>query len=441
MRYLILMTFSGSILFAGYWCWARLFKNRITQRGRYIAIITVLLVYLIPWVWLRGVYKRIFEFFRRAETVGEELSVSYAQIESQTGTVYRTRDYQCLLLIAGLWFLGALILLFVKVKQYYDSRRELFCVSVKSRDSTLLECVEKLQREQGCRCRIEVYETVEKKRTFTVGIIRPVIFLQNQYTDRELEWILKHEIVHIARNDMITGIFLEAVCCLHWFNPLIYVLKQHFETVCENSCDERVLRDCNMEERVEYARLIAKNMADNKKTNKKKGVFQRALADNYDKAEERVKEIMSKRMMRGWEKVVAGSVFAIMLLVNSMTAFAYPEVYHMEEPTEETSEIMVDGDIFVAFDEGAFDFDFSAETVLYDEQFIDEAGNIYPVISENARVICLKHNVVSGYLQSHVKDDNGGCTIRIYECTRCTICNTIWIGDLVSTHIYVTCPH
>lgn len=59
-----------------------MFKNRITQHGRYVGIITVLLVYLIPWVWMRGIYKRLFEFFRHAETKGEELTVCYAQIKS-----------------------------------------------------------------------------------------------------------------------------------------------------------------------------------------------------------------------------------------------------------------------------------------------------------------------------------------------------------------------
>lgn len=340
-----------------------------------------------------------------------------------------------------MWFWIAIILLLVKVKHYHDIKHELFAVSVKCEDIRLLEYLENLKKEQGCRYRIAVYGTAEKKRTFTVGIIRPVIFLQKEYTDRELEWIFRHEIVHITRNDMITELLLEAVCCLHWFNPFIYLLKQHFQAICEKSCDERVLRGCNMEERAEYARLITESMTVNKEKNKREGAFQRALADDYNKAKERVEEIMSKRIVKGWEKIVAGSVFAVILLLNSMTAFAYPEIYYMEESEEELSGEFFEGETLWTCDDIGFGCNSSVDVILFDEQFVDETGNIYPANNGNARVICLKHNIVSGYLQTHVKDDNGGCTVKSYESTRCTICNTIWIGDLVSTHIYVTCPH
>lgn len=208
--------------------------------------------------------------------------------------------------------------------------------------------------------------------------------------------------------------------------------------MCETSCDERVIHGRTEEECTEYARLIVKNMG----AVKEKILFGSALSnDNYKKAAGRVKVVMNKRKIRRWEKVVAGSLFAVMVFASSLTAFAYPNVYQMEESIVEVSEEVVDGETLWVCDEEIKGFDFNTDVILYDEQFIDESGNIYPANTNNARVICFGHNIVSGYLQTHVKDDDGGCTVKIYNSTRCTKCNTIWVGDLVATYIYVTCPH
>lgn len=434
----MLMTFSGSILFLGYWCWQKLCGHMLTQNIKYKALIIVLIVYVMPWMWIKGIYNKILELIIPAETAGRELAVNFARIETGVGEIYRTQDYQWLMLVTNIWVFGAVIFLFAKMVKYFRTKHYLLSVSERCRDSKTEELVVRIQQKFRYRRRIEVYETAGENITFTIGIVRPIIFLQKQYTESELEWILSHEMVHIFRRDLMVKLLLEFVCCLHWFNPVIYALKGHLETVCETSCDERVIHGRTEEECTEYARLIVKNMG----AVKKKILFGSALSnDNYKKAAGRVKVVMNKRKIRRWEKVVAGSLFAVMVFASSLTAFAYPNVYQMEEFTETESEAMDAGDTFWVCDEDVNGFDFSADVIIYDEQFIDEEGNIYPANTNNARVICFNHNIVSGYLQFHVKDDNGGCTVTIYKSTRCTKCNTIWLGDLVSTHIYVTCPH
>lgn len=66
---------------------------------------------------------------------------------------------------------------------------------------------------------------------------------------------------------------------------------------------------------------------------------------------------------------------------------------------------------------------------------------MYSVGSFSPYVFCIKHDIRPGYFQTHVRDDKGGCTVKTYEGTRCTICNSIWVGDLYSTFTYVKCPH
>lgn len=59
------------------------------------------------------------------------------------------------------------------------------------------------------------------------GVIRPVILMpkntewKNIY---QLRYVLEHEYVHIRRLDMLTKLIMIAAVCIHWFNPLVWVM-------------------------------------------------------------------------------------------------------------------------------------------------------------------------------------------------------------------------
>ena len=132
----------------------------------------------------------------------------------------------------------------------------------------------------------------------------------------------------------------------------------------------------------------------------------------------------------------------MLLFMDSLTALAYPNVYHVQETTEEVAGFYVEGNNDWVCGEIEIGENMQTEEILYDDEFIDEAGVVYEVNLNSSRVICIGgHNIISGQYRNHLKDKNGGCTIRIYDSTMCTKCNSIWIGDLVSTHIYVKCTH
>lgn len=139
---------------------------------------------------------------------------------------------------------------------------------------------------------------------------------------------------------------------------------------------------------------------------------------------ERVNLIMKIRKMGRFGKAAVAGFAAFMMLAESVTAFACPA----ELP----------GEVCTCDEEG---HEGCGEVILYDEQFVDEEGNIYPAHTINGRVFCIKHDIVEGYLQNHYKNDDGSCTVKTYKATTCIYCNTIWMGDLVSTRKYVKCPH
>ncbi|MDO4719578.1 MAG: M56 family metallopeptidase [Peptostreptococcaceae bacterium] len=88
------------------------------------------------------------------------------------------------------------------------------------------------------------------------GLIRPVILLPENL-DREdkklLEYILTHEYIHIRRLDILSKVLMIGAVCLHWFNPLVWMMFFLFNRDIELSCDEEVIRRLGEGEKRAYA--------------------------------------------------------------------------------------------------------------------------------------------------------------------------------------------
>jgi len=437
MGYLALMTLTGSFLYAGYLVWAKKLGHILNQTMRYKALVAVLLSYAVPWVWIRGAYSSLLRMFlRRGFAANGGVSVNIADIRAEGGA-YKTMGYWQIMLIVFIWVGGAMWHMSRKYIAFFRGKRALLTLAEECSDAALEPIVRRLKKEFHYKGRLRIIKT-QRNSSLTIGAIRPVIALQKYDSDMELEWILRHEMVHIVRKDLWWKMLMELVHCLQWFNPAVRGLSDRFNFICETSCDERVLRGCSAGEREFYGRLVTKSMQKHD-TNV---MFSSAFGDDQKNAQERIELIMKPRSSKSKKKMAAVGMFTAMVMASSLTAFAYPHVYQVEDTAVEVAEDVIDGNAFWAPERGEKGFDISQVQILYDEQFVDETGMIYPAKPNSMRKICLfGHDIVSGYFQTHVKDDNGGCTVKVYESTRCTKCDTIWVGDLQSTTTWVKCPH
>ena len=93
----------------------------------------------------------------------------------------------------------------------------------------------------------------------SIGILRPrIIFPQVMDLDNEqlVRYILVHEYVHIRRFDTLWKLLALCAVCVHWFNPLVWVMLVLLNRDLELSCDEMVLRHFGGTERASYAHSL-----------------------------------------------------------------------------------------------------------------------------------------------------------------------------------------
>lgn len=88
---------------------------------------------------------------------------------------------------------------------------------------------------------------------FVLGFVSPCIYLPAGLTEKELEYILLHERIHIQRGDPLTRAAAYLALCLHWFNPLVWLAFFLSGRDMEMSCDEAVIRRLGGRVKKEYS--------------------------------------------------------------------------------------------------------------------------------------------------------------------------------------------
>lgn len=86
-----------------------------------------------------------------------------------------------------------------------------------------------------------IFQSENVKTPFVCGFIHPCIYLPLHLEDKERNYVLLHEKVHIARRDYIVKLLAFFALVLHWFNPFVWISFFCMTRDMEMSCDEQVL--------------------------------------------------------------------------------------------------------------------------------------------------------------------------------------------------------
>lgn len=153
-----------------------------------------------------------------------------------------------------IWILGCVLCAFFFAAAYWKSYKE-FQMSLPVRN----DGIEKWLETHPTRRTITVRQSSLVSSPLTYGMIHPVILLPKTTVwnnEETLHYVLTHELVHIKRFDIITKVVLAVALCVHWFNPLVWVMYVLANRDIELSCDETVIRQFGENTRAAYAKVL-----------------------------------------------------------------------------------------------------------------------------------------------------------------------------------------
>lgn len=237
-------------------------------------------------------------------------------------------------ILSVIWLAGLLLCFGFFAVSYIKCYREFrFSLPVEN------DILEAWKEKHPLKRSLSIRQTETIAAPLSYGVIRPVILMpkntewKNIY---QLRYVLEHEYVHIRRLDMLTKLIMIAAVCIHWFNPLVWVMYILFSRDLELSCDETVVRRFGMDIKSVYATALI-SMEE-----KKSGLTPLCNSFSKNAIEERIRAIM---------KIKKTSKFAVIIsavLVICVTGGFATSASSLEKKTETAQE---NGETTVALNE------------------------------------------------------------------------------------------
>ena len=147
---------------------------------------------------------------------------------------------------------------FVLVR-YFWSRRQLLRVSRPAGEEEQL-ALEAARRRTGCDREAELYRCSNIHTPMLMGFRRPVILLPEDVPAGSLEAALAHELTHLKHRDTWYMLLMTLARCVHWFNPLVWLMVRTARRDMELYCDYDLLNGQGEEARRAYGRAILDQM-------------------------------------------------------------------------------------------------------------------------------------------------------------------------------------
>ncbi len=147
-------------------------------------------------------------------------------------------------IFAGIWLAGAIALTGVVLSRWLAFSRMLKR-SAAPADAAIEALAVRLAGQLGLRRKITILATPKSLGPAVFGLFRPVIVLPKvviaEKTQKQIEPIIAHELVHVRRGDVVWGFLQIAAEVLWWFHPLVWWANRQTCRQRERCCDEEVV--------------------------------------------------------------------------------------------------------------------------------------------------------------------------------------------------------
>ncbi len=222
------------------------FLPKINIAFTYIFILIIGLRFLLPFefCFTKGIDS--YTIMHRIKEVANT-SVIYINTDSSINVLH---------IICFIWILGAVICLL----KYFIG----YCFLYK-KANMMLPCEEerinkilsdiKNKYSFNFNTKVVIFPAFDAPSEF--GLFRQTIFLNsNKYNDRELYYILLHELEHFHNKSNWFSLFLSVLSCVYWWNPIVKLFKNHMNELIETYVDDFVTKELENDEKIDYLRCV-----------------------------------------------------------------------------------------------------------------------------------------------------------------------------------------
>lgn len=278
----------------------------------------------------------------------------------------------------------------------------------------------------------------------TIGFFRQKIVIPESFPlHPDFVMVYKHEGAHLKNHDNLVKLLCLLVLCVHWMNPVAYLLLLLYIDTAEIVSDSAAVEGCPKEKRKDYAKLLVleastsdirpvvwkNNLSGHKKDKEGK---------DFKTIKRRINYMMKEKRKGLLQRGIMVAVSALTIIAGAGTVLAYEPMQWSDDSFTD----VVQDDSFDVLGYNSSDFemdslDFSKSNNL----FVGLDGiQIACEESVSSRILCT-HSMVDGKFYAHAPNSSGGCTVKVYTCQRCKKCGYLANKKYYATYSYAKCPH
>ena len=341
LKLLLSVSLSGGLMILALLLGKQLWRNRLGRQWQYyiwLAVIVRLLLPFAPKVTLLGeayrtldnaLYEpavlRLQSFYARRESRPETASQGEkpqsapeeVSVESPPGKSADFSGYVWLL-----WPAVGFAVLICRVTAYRSFIRYVKAGAAPVSDMKMLDRLADAAKQTGVKRPVELLVNPLVASPLLTGFFRPCIVLPcAQLSEESFRYVAMHELIHFRRRDMIYKWLVQLAVCVHWFNPLVWVMSREITKACELSCDEAVLEAAGAESAADYGRTLLDAMAAAGRYRKNAGSV--ALGGSKQLLKERLGAIMNYRKKSAAVRFLT-AVLTVCVILGAAFVGVYP---------------------------------------------------------------------------------------------------------------------
>ena len=334
-------------------------------------------------------------------------------------------------IVSKLWMAGIIFFSIYEIIRYWKG--------VHSLRNFIFEKVEDPDKEQ-------VYYLIPDEicGPCTIGFFRQkILFPESFPLYPDFDMVYKHEHTHLKNHDNLVKLLCLFVLCLHWMNPVAYLLLSLYIDTAEIVSDSIAVDGCTEQKRKDYATLLVLQAST---SDVRPVVWKNNLSVHKKKDGKEVKILkrrinyMMKEKKKGLlQRGIMMAVSALTIVASAGTVLAYQP---MPSSDGSFSDVIVD-DSLDAFGSNCIGYDIvdTLDFTKSDYIFVDLNGNQENYTTSIEPYALCTHSMVDGTFFTHAKNSSGGCTVKVYTCKKCEKCGYLANKKYYATYSYAKCPH
>lgn len=308
---LLLMSISGTLMYFLSCIFGKHSRHHVWQYAMLVASVLILLVPI----------QKIFEIPKLFSiTVPQSINIS----SFPTSPSITQKGVLTSITVSGiitiLWFTGIFFFLSRIVLKYIKTSRELKQITEECYNDKVLNIYFNICNTLSVKKNIVIRQSKYIHSPLLFGILKPIIIIPDkQFSCKELEMILLHELTHYKHHDLWIALAASAAQCVHWFNPVVYFIGKSISEVCELFCDETVVKSLSSKDKKEYGKLILSVI---EKELNQRLAYTTSMASAKYSIQKRLRKIIEFKTPTK-VSVITGFIAVFTCMISSLTALGF----------------------------------------------------------------------------------------------------------------------